>query len=152
MLTGAKFDSKNKYRLSLYRIWDDKLPKAFFIMYNPSIADKKNNDPTITRVINYSKLWGFGGLYVGNIFCNISTKPKTNFTESIQIKKEKIKYFKKMYSKSNLTIFAWGNNQKTPKWIKKIVKNPHYIKLSKKGIPMHPLYLKKNLYPKSQLV
>ena len=48
-----------------------------------------------------------------------------------------------MYGESELTIFAWGNNQKTPKWIKKIVKNPHYIKLSKKGIPMHPLYLKK---------
>ena len=60
--------------------------------------------------------------------------------------------YKKMYGESELTIFAWGNNQKTPKWIEKIVKNPHYIKLSKKGIPMHPLYLKKNLYPKSILV
>ena len=91
-------------------------------MYNPSTADKKNNDPTITRIINYSKLWGFGGLYVGNIFCNISTKPNRNFTESDQIKKEKIKYFKKMYGECELTIFAWGNNQKTPKWIEKIVK------------------------------
>ena len=64
-------------------------------MYNPSIADKKNNDPTITRLINYSKLWGFGGLYVGNIFCNISTKPNRNFTESDQIKKEKKNILKK---------------------------------------------------------
>ena len=47
MLTGAKFDFKNKYRLSLYIIWDDDIPKVFFIMYNPSIADKKNNDEVL---------------------------------------------------------------------------------------------------------
>ena len=110
MLTGAKFDYKNKYRLSLYRIWDDDLPK-FFLLWIIHQLLIKNNDPTITRIINYSKLWGFGGLYVGNIFCNISTKPNRNFTESDQIKKEKIKYFKKMYSECELTIFAW-NNQK----------------------------------------
>jgi len=46
---------------------------------------------------------------------------------------------------TELTVFAWGNNEKTPNWLKTIIKNPYYIELSKNGIPKHPLYLKKSL-------
>ena len=76
MNKGAKFSPCKKYRLQLWRIWDDKLPKIMFIMLNPSYADAHHDDPTIRRCINFAKNWGYGGFYVGNIYPLISTKPK----------------------------------------------------------------------------
>jgi hypothetical protein len=46
---------------------------------------------------------------------------------------------------AELTVFAWGNNEKNPNWLKALIKKPYYIELSKNGVPKHPLYLKKNL-------
>ena len=46
---------------------------------------------------------------------------------------------------TELTIYAWGNNEKIPNWLKSIIKKPYYIELSKNGTPKHPLYLKQNL-------
>jgi hypothetical protein len=45
-------------------------------------------------------------------------------------------------------VYAWGNNQKEPVWLREIVDLPYCIDISKKGIPKHPLYLKKELQPK----
>ena len=42
-----------------------------------------------------------------------------------------------------------GKCKCTPKWIKRVVKDPNYIELSVNGIPKHPLYLKKKLKYKS---
>jgi len=50
-----------------------------------------------------------------------------------------------MVKKSKLIIYAWGNNEKTPFWLKKIVKEPYCIELSVNGVPKHPLYLRKTL-------
>jgi len=33
---------------------------------NPSTADENENDPTITRCINFAKSWGYGGVCVTN--------------------------------------------------------------------------------------
>lgn len=45
-------------------------------------------------------------------------------------------------------IYAWGNNQKEPKWLSDLVATPYCIDISKKGVPKHPLYLKSELQPK----
>ena len=50
-----------------------------------------------------------------------------------------------MVKKSKLIIYAWGNNEKIPFWLKKIVKKPYCIELSGNGVPKHPLYLRKTL-------
>ena len=55
-----------KYRYYLTRVWDYKKPTLLFIMLNPSIADSKNDDPTILRVVNFAEYWGYGGIYVVN--------------------------------------------------------------------------------------
>ena len=112
-------------------------------MYNPSMLIKK------IMILHYKnnklfKIIGIRRFICRKYFCNISTKPNRNFTESDQIKKEKIKIFKKMYSECELTIFAWEIIKKH-QMDKKNCKKSILYKLSKKGIPMHPLYLKKNL-------
>ncbi len=48
-------------------------------MYNPSTADGKQDDPTIRRLIAFSKSCDYGGFYVGNIYAYRASKAtKTN--------------------------------------------------------------------------
>ena len=43
--------------------------------YDPSRADAKVNDPTITRCINFAKSWGYGKLEVVNLFAYRTPHP-----------------------------------------------------------------------------
>ena len=42
---------------------------------NPSTDDETKDDPTITRCINFAKSWGYGGVYVTNLFAYRATVP-----------------------------------------------------------------------------
>ena len=43
-------------------------------MLNPSVGNETCDDKTIKRLIFFTKKFGYGGFYVGNIFPNINTK------------------------------------------------------------------------------
>jgi len=74
--SGAVMSACRKYRYRLWRIWDDSKPKVLWIMLNPSMADENENDATIKKIIRFSKSWGYGGIYVGNMFSFRATDPK----------------------------------------------------------------------------
>ena len=148
---GATFSKCGTYRYELWRIWNDQLPKVLFIMLNPSTADANTDDPTIKRCIDFAYHWGFGGLYVGNLFAYRSTHPKDLLLTADAIGIKNDIYLKKMSQKSDIAVCAWGN----AKLIRKIMSNKlvlknincplYYIDLSKDGTPKHPLYLKRSL-------
>ena len=96
MISQAEFSSDGLYRYSLSRIWENKLPKILFIMLNPSIADSKKNDPTVRKIITFSKSWGFGGLYVGNLYSHINPYPKDIRLIKYNQEKKNIESIKKM--------------------------------------------------------
>jgi len=143
----AVLSDDNIYRYQLSRIWDEEKPKILFIMLNPSTADEFVEDPTIRRVVNYAKDWGYGGVYVGNLYAFRSTDPKGLKCIADPIGPENINHIQTLISLVDKVIYAWGNEQKEPDWLKKIVETPYCIEISKKGIPKHPLYLKKCLIP-----
>ena len=76
MKKHAVISQDNKYRYQLSRIWDNEKPTVLFIMLNPSTADADADDPTIRRVVNFAKSWGYGGVFVGNLYAFRSTDPK----------------------------------------------------------------------------
>ena len=143
----ALLSADNIYRYQLSRIWDEEKPKILFIMLNPSTADEFVEDPTIRRVVNYAKDWGYGGVYVGNLYAFRSTDPKGLKSIADPVGPENINHIQTLISLVDKVIYAWGNEQKEPDWLKKIVETPYCIEISKKGIPKHPLYLKKCLIP-----
>jgi hypothetical protein len=143
----AVLSDDNIYRYQLSRIWDEEKPKILFIMLNPSTADEFVEDPTIRRVITYAKDWGYGGVYVGNLYAFRSTDPKGLKCIADPIGPENINHIQTLISLVDKVIYAWGNEQTEPDWLKKIVATPYCIEISKKGIPKHPLYLKKCLIP-----
>jgi hypothetical protein len=147
MNKGAIFSTDNIYRYQLSRIWDDSKPKILFIMLNPSTADDFVDDPTIRRVINYANTWGYGGVYVGNLYAFRSTDPKGLNSVDDPIGPENITNIQMLIGLVDKIIYAWGNDKKEPEWLKTCVDAPYCIDISKKGIPKHPLYLKKSLTP-----
>lgn len=151
MSKAAKISDDSRYRYELSRIWDETKPNILFIMLNPSTADHMVDDPTIKRVINFSIEWGYGGVYVVNLYAFRSTDPKGLKTIDDPIGPENREHIRRLIqNKDNnvdRVVYAWGNEEKEPEWLRDIVKEPYCIALSKKGIPKHPLYLKGDSQP-----
>jgi hypothetical protein len=148
MNTTALISEDKLYRYQLLRVWDETLPRVLFVMLNPSTADATKDDPTIRRVISFAKSWGYGGVYVGNLFAFRSTDPKALKYVTDPTGEDNIQHIQAMVGLVDKIIYAWGNNQKEPKWLSELVPTPYCIDISKKGVPKHPLYLKKDIHPK----
>ena len=113
-------------------------------MLNPSKADDHFDDKTIKRLIFFTKKFGYGGFYVGNLYPKITPDVRELYDDLSHNKKENKKHIKSMIDKSSKIIFAWGKTiESTPKSIQKIVEKPFCFGLNKNGSPKHPLYLKK---------
>lgn len=147
---GAVISGCGRYRFKLWRIWDRTKPLVLWIMHNPSTADENKDDPTIKRIISFTKSWGYGGLYVGNLFPYRSSNPKDLKLLSdreLYYNPENYQHVQEMYDKCELRVLAYGkpiNGEGKPKdWIGDF----HYLKLTKGGFPCHPLYLKSDLKP-----
>src|ERR1700741_1245036 len=98
-----------KYRYSLSRVWDSSKPKVLFIMLNPSTADANNDDPTIRRCMNFAKSWGFGSLYVGNLFAFRSKEPTHLLYAEDPIGNLNANHLQTMSEFVDLIVCAWGN-------------------------------------------
>lgn len=149
---GAAISECGMHRYKLWRIWDDSKPKVLFIMHNPSIADDLEDDPTIRRCVGFAKSWGYGGIYVGNLFSFRSTNPKgllNKSREEIAPVKNLI-YQREMILECNMHVLAYGNPaiKLLPEKLYFTIRGWHYLKLTKNGNPGHPLFLKSDLKPK----
>lgn len=144
----------DNYRYHLFREWDTlKLIEKtiFWVMLNPSIADAEKDDPTIKRIMDYSKKFDAGRMWVGNLYAYICTDSSELFTD------KKIDYIGKlndtnliqMKEKSDITIIACGNMAEPErlKQVYEMLKPVYILKITSAGFPAHPLYLKKDLKP-----
>ncbi len=66
MERGAELAGPCRYSLS--RRWDASKPWAAWLMCNPSTADASIDDPTVRRVIHFSRHLGAGGALVVNVW------------------------------------------------------------------------------------
>jgi hypothetical protein len=147
MIKRTHISEDGKYRYTLYREWDESKPTILFIMLNPSTADDKEDDQTMKRVIDYSKLWGYGSVHVGNLNAYRSKDPKILKTIEDPEGKENITHVKSLVERVEKVIYAWGNAGKEPKWLSDIVPTPYCIYTTKDGNPRHPSRSKIVLQP-----
>ncbi|PCJ63084.1 MAG: hypothetical protein COA79_02570 [Planctomycetota bacterium] len=155
MKTGAKFSKCRKYRYSLWRIWNEELPLVAFIGLNPSTADETKNNPTIKRCISFSKEWGFGGVYVINLFAYRATFPKDLLAYPEPIGSRNISWIKKICEKCSMVIGAWGNDGSHLNQSEKVIQlipNMFCLNVNKSGHPAHPLYQKSTVKPKKLVI
>ena len=137
----ADISNDKKDRFSLSRIWDSKKPKALYIMLNPSYADDELDDPTIRRLIFFSKKFKFGGFYVTNLFTQITPYPKELNMDN-NSKKKNLIIISELIKKSDLIVYAWGNLVSEPLQLRKLIESPLCFGINKNGTPKHPLYLR----------
>lgn len=143
----AILSADNVYRYRLERIWDEDKPKVLFIMLNPSTADALEDDATIGKIVKFADRWGYGGVYVANLYAFRSRYPKDLKTTSDPIGPENREHIQSLLGSVDRVFYAWGNDEKEPPWLRELVKDPFCIALSTKGIPRHPLYLKDDSEP-----
>ncbi|MBA7590572.1 hypothetical protein ES708_32699 [subsurface metagenome] len=107
---GALFSDCRKYRFVLWRIWDKNKPIVMFIGLNPSTANENTNDPTIKRVMRFASDWGYGGIYMLNLFTYVTACP-----EELHKAEDPVfmsDWYLEIYAqKVNKIIFAWGSFQ-----------------------------------------
>jgi len=71
---SAAISRCGNFRWWLRREWSDG-PAVVWVMLNPARADDARDDPTIRRVIGFSRSWGYGSAIVANLFPFRSTIP-----------------------------------------------------------------------------
>ncbi|MBC8277113.1 MAG: DUF1643 domain-containing protein [FCB group bacterium] len=143
--SGATFSDCRKYRYALWRIWDDRAPKVMFIGLNPSTADEKTDDGTIRQCIGFAKRWGFGGVYMLNIFAFKATHPENLKKSADPIGDENDMYLTRYAEKSSLIIGAWGNHGvylNRGAAVIEMFPAMQCLKMTKMNQPSHPLYLR----------
>jgi len=140
---SADISNDRKERFSLSRIWDSKKPRVLYIMLNPSYADDEFDDPTIRRLIFFSKKFKFGGFYVTNLFTQITSYPKELNMDN-HLKKKNLIIISELIKKSNSIVYAWGNLVSEPTELIKLIESPLCFGKNINGTPKHPLYLPSN--------
>lgn len=150
MKREATFSSCQSYRYSLLREWSATQNKVLFIGLNPSTADATIDDPTIRRCIGFARSWGFGGLYMGNLFAFRSTDPRGLFSASDPVGPDNDATLLELAGVVRLVVAAWGNHGAylgQASHVRSLFRSLSVLKLNRSGQPAHPLYLKKGLSP-----
>ena len=147
---GALFSDCGKYRYRLWRIWDSSKPAVMFIGLNPSTATANNDDPTIRRVIRFAKDWGYGGVYMMNLFAWVSPYPEDLLTCGDAIGMNDVHLFEVAELCNEHVVFAWGSfkqNKLRAKEVAERFPTAMCLHINKDGSPKHPLYVAANTVP-----
>ena len=151
-ISGAIFSDDRRFRYALWRIWDKSLDALLFIGLNPSTAGVTKDDPTVVRMVGFAKSWGFGGLFVGNLFSIVSADPAVLCLESSAELPggPNATAIINMRLISTTVIVGWGDFGRyagtRPAEVLALIGEPvHCIKVNRSGEPSHPLYLSGSL-------
>lgn len=156
--SGAVFSECRRWRYQLWRIWDRSLAVCAVVGLNPSKADEKWNDRTVAKCVRYSRKWGYGALYMLNIYGYCSTYPSEleRMSAKLDIVGPENDYWiletlKLVESSGGIMIGAWGNHGRLlgrGEAVRQLLPNLYRLgTLTKPGFPRHPLYLKGDLKP-----
>ena len=143
---GAILDHNRTHRLLLWRFWNDK-PRMLFVGLNPSTANEIEDDPTVRRLCGFALRWGYGGIYVCNVFSQITPDPKYLMSETA-IHSADTHVIKMAVELTTMAVCGWGDGiEKAPygkaraNTIRNYLRAPMCFGLTSKLNPKHPLYL-----------
>jgi hypothetical protein len=120
-----------------------------FIGLNPSTANEMTDDPTIRRVKTFAQRWGFGGVYMTNLFAWVTAYPDELLKCPDPVNGNDL-WLSKIAGLSSEIIFAWGSFAEAQERAKEVIKrfpNAKALIINKDGSPRHPLYVPGNITP-----
>jgi hypothetical protein len=116
-------------------------------MLNPSTADDLADDPTIRRVVGFSRSWGFGLVSVVNLHSHRATDPaKLSTLADYTVDEANDAEILREATPSRVIVAAWGAH--ATRWprrvehVRRLLGDEVYcLGLTKHGHPKHPLYV-----------
>lgn len=160
---GACFNADRTHRFAWWRRWANE-GLLVAIMLNPSTADENVADPTITRVVNFAKDWGLGGVEVVNAFSLRSTDPEVLHVHASTGALDPFgtlrnadtdAHIAAAIERAEILMVGWGVHlMKRPmlyrvRELRTIVDDrpAHAWDVTKHGAPKHPLYVHSDAMP-----
>ncbi len=155
----AVLDGTGDYRYRLTRIWDPARPVLSWCMLNPSTADASMSDPTLDRVVGFSKEWGFGGSHVVNLFALRSPSPAGLRRVDDPVGPLNDEYIFRAGDTAGLLVVAWGNGgvmtnpltgtSRADEVLENLLEHDDLVTLgmTAMGQPRHPLYVPSDRTP-----
>jgi hypothetical protein len=147
MLRSAAFSPCRRYRYSLSRVWNPKLPSVMFVGLNPSTADEREDDPTVRRCVGFARKWNFGGLILVNLFAYRSTDPASLLQADDPVGPENDEHILASARAAERVVLAWGAKGSLfdrDQHVLSLLPGAHCLGFTKEGYPKHPLYLAGN--------
>lgn len=123
-----------------------------FIGVNPSTADERLDDPTVTKWITFTKLNQGRRFIVGNVFAYRATNVKDLSLTEDPVGPDNHSHLSSIIAEADLLVPCWGAREKVPKSLHHHIDNtlsslfdsgkPVYtFGLTASGDPKHPLML-----------
>lgn len=154
--SGARFSACGRYRYALWRVWDERLPPAVFVMLNPSTADGANNDPTAERCQRRSVALGYGALRVVNLFALRSTDPGALYECADPVGPENDVAIADAVLGAGIVICAWGTHgalngrgDAVRAQLRDQGIQAACLGINSDGSPKHPLYIGYEVAPRA---
>ena len=155
---GADLSECGRYRYRLWRL--GLIPRndltCTFVMLNPSTADAVEDDPTIRKCIGFCRRWGYGRLFVVNLFAYRSTDPTqlrdVQATGGDPVGPDNDWFLSSEIAAARRVVLAWGSHAEVRTLIdrRKFAMRDHLqgypkktvtLGFAKDGNPRHPLML-----------
>ena len=148
--SGAVFTDERTHRLYLWRRWSREDSWVMFIGINPSTADERLNDPTVRRCMGFAASWGYGGMFMCNLFSLVSPYPSVLNTEN-NLERGTDLAMRVIRERCKIAVAAWGalivkvkDGEDRVNRVEQNLSPLFCFGLTSKGYPRHPLYLPKD--------
>jgi len=139
-----------RYRYELRRRIGEHDREVCWVMLNPSTADHRADDPTIRKVVGFSRRWGYDLVRVVNLYAVRATKPKDMKLVRDPKGALNAKYVVSALENCEKVVVAWGRQSKWPEsggdWFVKTWAFDNGVDLwclgtCADGAPVHPLMI-----------
>lgn len=153
----AFFSPDREYRYWLTRDWSPDERRVMWIGLNPSTADEAKLDPTLRRILGFSKDWGYSGFVMTNLFAFRATDPKNmKALKGDPVGPDNDGHLLDIARESSLIICCWGvhgahmaRDRSVLDLLCRWGHGPklHALRVLSGGAPGHPLYLPQSSQP-----
>ena len=150
---GATFSECRRYRYLLWRGWSTGRPAVAFVGLNPSTADGEEDDPTIRKCVTFARAWGFGRVFVLNVFAWRATESLRLLGVEDPVGRENDATIAATVRAAACVVMAWGRFPRlrsilgdrvvvVRRLLREHARDAGHLGLNGDGSPRHPLYLK----------
>lgn len=139
--SSAVIEGPYRYLLTRRIVGRDPARRILWIMLNPSTADALKDDPTIRRVLGFSKRWGYGWVEVVNLFAFRATEPIELRIAIDPVGPANAVYISDALHRTSDVIVGWGTRGVMCRK-RQMFRGARCLGVTKGGEPRHPLYVR----------